>query len=86
MYKFLRSRYPTDDHLQFFRGKKPKKLDSAIARQIDANFVETNPNLPQSTDDTHVCLEEREARGRMSFDIQGLPGTSSTFSNKIRCG
>lgn len=86
VYQFLRSRYPTDDHLRSFRGKKPKKLDSTIARQIDANFAETNPNPAQSTDDTHVGLEEKDAREFISFDIQGLTGASSAFSNKIRCG
>lgn len=86
MYKFLQSRYSTDDHLRSFRGKKPKKLDSVIARQVDANFTETNPDVAQSVDDTPVGLEEREVRGFNTVDVLGLTRTSSTIANQIRCG
>jgi hypothetical protein len=47
--------------MKSFRGKKPKKLDSAIARQIDENFSDTNNNLeksPISTDVIEVCSKK----------------------------
>jgi hypothetical protein len=34
--------------LKSFRGKKPKKLDATIARQVDENFHDTNNNIDQS--------------------------------------
>jgi hypothetical protein len=34
--------------LKSFRGKKPKKLDSTIARQIDENYQDTNNTIDQS--------------------------------------
>lgn len=58
VYKFIASHFQSSDYLQSFRGKRPKNLASAVARQIDENFHETNPannnnsSSPQSSNDT----------------------------------
>ncbi|CAF2346879.1 unnamed protein product [Rotaria sp. Silwood2] len=52
IYKFLSNNLQSTDYLNSFRGKKPKKLDSTIAREIDENFQDTpnnnNNNINQS--------------------------------------
>ncbi len=64
IYNLLCSCY-TADYIQSFRGKKPKKLDSAIVRQIDENFADTNnnnlnqpPSMPAEA--TRVCSRKKE--------------------------
>ena len=53
IYKFLSNCFQSTDYLQLFRGKKPKKLDSTIARQIDENFS----NQSQTSNDIiRVCI------------------------------
>jgi hypothetical protein len=38
IYRFLANHFQSSDVLKSFRGRKPKKLDSAIVRQIDENY------------------------------------------------
>lgn len=47
--------FPSSDYIKSFRGKKPKKFDSAIVRQIDENFSVTNNQNPITNDDMPVC-------------------------------
>jgi len=61
VYRFLLRSYPSSNYIQSYRGRKPKKLDSTIARQIDINLVDANENHSESVEQsspeiTAVCL------------------------------
>jgi hypothetical protein len=59
IYKFICNCYSSSDYIKSFRGKKPKKFESTIARQIDENFSDTNNNnINQSTEVIQVGLKK----------------------------
>ncbi|UJR27400.1 hypothetical protein I4U23_008690 [Adineta vaga] len=58
VYKFLSNHFQSSDYLKSFRGKKPKNLDSTVARQIDENFQDSNlTNNNDSTDPSQISKD-----------------------------
>ena len=52
VYNCLSNRLQSSDYLKTFRGKKPKKLDSTIVRQIDENYQDKTEEInPQQISD-----------------------------------
>ncbi|CAF1533032.1 unnamed protein product, partial [Adineta steineri] len=56
------------------RGKKPKKLDSAIAREIDKNWQDTNNNndSPQKSDDVNQISAEMIRPSQIKFVVDNM--------------
>jgi hypothetical protein len=60
VYNCLSKRLQSSDFLKSFRGRKPRKLDSTISRQIDENYKDTHETTDQSQTSDNVT----EVRGK----------------------
>ncbi|CAF0893819.1 unnamed protein product [Adineta steineri] len=74
IYKFLSNHFQSSDYLKTFRGKKPKKLDSAIAREIDKNWQDTNNNNDslQKSDDVNQISAEMVRPSQIKFVVDNM--------------
>ncbi|CAF0809091.1 unnamed protein product [Rotaria sordida] len=78
IYKFLLNNLQSSDYLKAFRGRKPKKLDSTIARQIDENFQDTpnnnnnNINQSQTLDDVSQISNEIKRPSQIKFVVDNM--------------
>ncbi|CAF5187159.1 unnamed protein product, partial [Rotaria magnacalcarata] len=75
IYKFLSNSLQSSDYLKSFRGRKPKKLEATIARQIDENFHETtdnNINQPPISADTTRPSGEVKRPQQMKFVVDNM--------------
>ncbi|CAF3666641.1 unnamed protein product [Rotaria socialis] len=76
IYKFLSNSLQSSDHLKSFRGRKPKKFEATIARQIDGNFHHTTDNnnvnqSPTSDDITRPSGEVKRPQ-QMKFVVDNM--------------
>ncbi|CAF0758925.1 unnamed protein product [Adineta ricciae] len=78
VYKFIANHFRSSDYLQSFRGKKPKNLASAVARQIDENFHETNlgnnnnTSSPQLSNDMIQTSHETIRPSQIKFVVDNM--------------
>ncbi|CAF3340624.1 unnamed protein product [Rotaria sp. Silwood1] len=77
IYKFLSNNLKSTDYLKSFRGRKPKKLDSTIARQIDENFQDTpnnnnSINQCQTSNDVNHISNEIKRPYQIKFVVDNM--------------
>ncbi len=72
VYKFLSNCYPSSNYIKSFRGKKPKKLDLTIARQIDENFSDNLNQSPISNDVIYKTSNEILRPNQIKFVVDNM--------------